>query len=111
MHGLLGLATGSGFSPAPHDDVLHLLVMTAVLLVTARLMGEVAIRLRQPPVVGEIIAGVVLGPSMLSAWIPWVADVALPSPVCGIAIEALGNWYGGLGNNNGDGFCESCASR
>jgi Kef-type K+ transport system membrane component KefB len=32
-------------------------------LLAARLFGELASRLRVPPVVGELLAGIVLGPS------------------------------------------------
>jgi Kef-type K+ transport system membrane component KefB len=37
----------------------------AIVVVAARLMGRLFRRLRQPAVVGEIVAGVVLGPSLL----------------------------------------------
>ena len=43
------------------------LQLVAILL-TARLFGEVAARLNTPPVIGELTAGVVLGPSLLG-WI------------------------------------------
>jgi len=36
-----------------------------IMLVAAKLMGEVFERLRQPAVVGEILAGVIIGPSLL----------------------------------------------
>ncbi len=37
----------------------------ALVLVTGVLLGKVARKLRQPPVIGEILAGIVLGPSLL----------------------------------------------
>lgn len=43
------------------------LILVGILL-TARLFGELASRLQIPPVIGELLAGVVLGPSMLG-WI------------------------------------------
>ena len=43
------------------------LILMAVLL-TARLFGELASRLHTPPVIGELLAGIVLGPSLLG-WI------------------------------------------
>jgi len=43
------------------------LVLVAILL-TARLFGELASRMRIPPVIGELLAGIVLGPSLLD-WI------------------------------------------
>ena len=40
----------------------------AVIIVVARLMGALAKRIRQPAVVGEIIGGILLGPSLLGAF-------------------------------------------
>ena len=54
------------FTAAPHDDVLKLLIQFAVLLAVARGLGEAASRADQPRVLGEILAGIILGPSVLS---------------------------------------------
>jgi Kef-type K+ transport system membrane component KefB len=43
------------------------LILMGILL-TARLFGELASRLQMPPVIGELLAGIVLGPSLLG-WI------------------------------------------
>ena len=43
------------------------LVLLAILL-SARILGELAARLKAPPVIGELLAGVLLGPSLLG-WI------------------------------------------
>ena len=51
-------------------DVLTLLVAVATLLALARLLGEVARRFRQPSVLGELVAGVLLGPTVLGAFAP-----------------------------------------
>ena len=47
-----------------HTFILHL----AIIYLAARLMGEVAVRLRQSPVLGELLAGVLVGGSVLG-WI------------------------------------------
>ena len=49
------------FTAASHHEVLVLVMQIAVLLLVARLLGELAQRLGQPSVVGEILAGIVLG--------------------------------------------------
>jgi Kef-type K+ transport system membrane component KefB len=46
-------------------SVEHLLLLIAVILVAAKVLGEVAERIRQPAVVGELLAGVILGPSIV----------------------------------------------
>lgn len=66
------------FGAAPHHDVLVLLVQMTVLLLTARLLGELAQRWGQPSVVGEILAGIVLGPSLLSGFVPEIGDYLVP---------------------------------
>jgi Kef-type K+ transport system membrane component KefB/nucleotide-binding universal stress UspA family protein len=66
------------FSAAPHEDILMLVFQVGILLLTARAFGEVAQRLGQPSVVGEILAGIILGPSLLSGFIPFVGDLVIP---------------------------------
>jgi Kef-type K+ transport system membrane component KefB len=69
------------FTAAPHHDVFMLLLQVGVLLLAARAMGELAQRLGQPAVVGEILAGIVLGPSLLSGIFPVLGEWILPQNV------------------------------
>lgn len=46
-------------------DISHLLFCLALIVVLARVLGAVARKLGQPPVIGEIVAGILLGPSLL----------------------------------------------
>jgi Kef-type K+ transport system membrane component KefB len=48
-----------------HMEMVNLLIQFGVMILAARLFGELARRVNQPMVVGEIIAGVILGPSIL----------------------------------------------
>ena len=78
------------FTAAPHHDVLLLLVQVAALLFAARAMGEVAQRLGQPSVVGEILAGILLGPSVLSGMFPGLGAWIVPhTPVGGHLLETV----------------------
>jgi Kef-type K+ transport system membrane component KefB len=43
------------------DPVAHVVLLVAVILVAAKLGGDAAVRLGQPAVLGELLAGVVLG--------------------------------------------------
>ena len=43
----------------------QLFVSIVIILVAARVLGEVFQRFKQPPLVGEILAGVIIGPSLL----------------------------------------------
>ncbi|SHF92957.1 cation:proton antiporter [Geodermatophilus nigrescens] len=51
----------------------------AVIIVIARLMGRLAVMLGQPAVMGEIVAGILLGPTLLGA-LPGDLDTALFPP-------------------------------
>ena len=78
------------FTAAPHHDVLLLLVQLTVLLLSARLLAELAQRLGQPSVVGEILAGIVLGPSLLSGLVPAVGAWIVPhSDLGGYLLETV----------------------
>jgi Kef-type K+ transport system membrane component KefB/nucleotide-binding universal stress UspA family protein len=61
-----------------HHAVLLLLVQLAVLLFVARLLGEVMRKLKQPAVIGELTAGIVLGPSLLGAVAPDIQAAIFP---------------------------------
>jgi Kef-type K+ transport system membrane component KefB/nucleotide-binding universal stress UspA family protein len=61
-----------------HNEILILLIQVASLLLFARLFGEIAQRLGQPSVVGEILAGILLGPTFLGNF-SIIADYIIPS--------------------------------
>lgn len=63
--------------PGEHQ-VLVFLVQIVLLLVTARLLGQLCRRFGQPAVVGELAAGVLLGPSVLGSVAPGVFDWIFP---------------------------------
>ncbi|MGM0545490.1 MAG: cation:proton antiporter [Bacteroidota bacterium] len=78
------------FTAAPHHDVLMLVLQVGILLLAARALGEVAQRLGQPSVVGEILAGIVLGPSLLSTIFPEFGNLMIPqNEVQGYLLETV----------------------
>lgn len=58
------------FSAAMQEatEIHILLVQIAAILLAARVCGEVALRLKAPPIIGELCAGIILGPSLFG-WI------------------------------------------
>jgi Kef-type K+ transport system membrane component KefB len=78
------------FGAAPHDAVLQLVLQIAVLLFAARVMGGLAQRLKQPTVVGEIMAGVILGPSLIAGLFPALGRWIVPqTEVQGYMLEVV----------------------
>jgi Kef-type K+ transport system membrane component KefB len=63
----------------PTEIVSYVFLDLAVIVVVARLFGRLALKVGQPAVVGEIIAGILLGPTLLGA-LPGDLDTKLFPP-------------------------------
>jgi K+:H+ antiporter len=74
-------AAPSATSAAPPDTVLHLLLALAAVVVIGRLLGFALRAVGQPPVIGEVVAGILLGPSLLGRLAPELASYILPASV------------------------------
>ncbi len=75
-------------------DLLLMWVQLLVIVAVARALGSVMRRVGQPPVVGELLAGVLLGPSVLAKRWPAAAPVLVPQkPVAAAPVNAIG-WVG-----------------
>lgn len=66
------------FSAAPHHDIFLLVFQIGILLLAARTFGEISTRLGQPSVIGEILAGIILGPSLLAGLFPAFGELIIP---------------------------------
>ena len=53
-----------------HNEITALLLQLGIMLLAARLFSEVARKIKQPAVVGEILAGILLGPTVLGTLNP-----------------------------------------
>jgi Kef-type K+ transport system membrane component KefB len=74
-------AGSAGASAAASNVLWHVLLALAVVVVMGRLLGEVFRYIGQPPVIGEVVGGIVLGPSLLGHVAPAVSGYILPSEV------------------------------
>jgi Kef-type K+ transport system membrane component KefB len=63
------------------NTLLHVLLALVVVILAARGLGFVFRYLHQPPVIGEMIAGILLGPSLLGRVAPDVATYLLPPSI------------------------------
>jgi Kef-type K+ transport system membrane component KefB len=59
--------------------ITHVLLALIVVLVTSRALSVLFARLGQPAVVGEIVAGIAIGPSVLGRIAPGAARVLIPA--------------------------------
>lgn len=74
-------------TPAEIDG--RILLAAAVVMVAARVVGWLVAKLGQPRILGEILAGIVLGPSLLGSLWPAALDYLFPpSVVAGLRIVA-----------------------
>jgi Kef-type K+ transport system membrane component KefB len=60
-------------------ELAHVLLALGLLLAAAHGFGHAMIRLHQPRVIGEIIGGLLLGPTLLGALAPGVESALFPS--------------------------------
>ncbi|MFD5418066.1 cation:proton antiporter [Streptomyces sp. NPDC127069] len=68
-------------APVPtlaHHTLLVLLLQLSLLLLLALTLGRLAARFRMPAIVGELLAGVLVGPSVLGHLLPGLAGRLLP---------------------------------
>lgn len=66
---------------ARSDALPRVLGALAAVLVAGRLLGLAFRRFGQPPVIGEVVAGIVLGPSLLGRVWPEATELLLPASV------------------------------
>lgn len=72
-----------------HSDVIHLLIQLATMLIAGRFFAEIARHFKQPAVIGEIIAGILIGPTVLGMISPELFDSLFPT-VAGSGIVLTG---------------------
>jgi Kef-type K+ transport system membrane component KefB len=63
------------------NPLVHVLLALVVIIALARAVGRLLYRFGQPAVIGEILAGVMLGPSVLGQLSPLLRDALLPAEV------------------------------
>ena len=72
------MPTHAASSPGGVDPQIAFLIQFALLLLIGRLFGEAAQRMGQPAVIGQLLAGVVLGPSVLGLIWPQAEAALFP---------------------------------
>lgn len=65
----------------PSELAPRFFIAVAVILLVCKLVSWTLARVGQPPVVSEMLAGVLLGPSLLGLFAPGVQDALFPQPL------------------------------
>src|ERR1700746_660842 len=71
----------NGHPEANAGTVGHVLLALLIIVVLARVVGNAFRVFHQPPVIGEIIPGILLGPSFLARIAPGVSAYVLPASI------------------------------
>jgi Kef-type K+ transport system membrane component KefB len=64
---------------------ISVLIYVLLIIAFAKMMGEIVTRFNQPSIVGELLAGIVLGPFLLGEIIPQLQDMYTDSFIQGLA--------------------------
>lgn len=80
--------------PISGHSLFVLLLQLAVLLLLARVLAEAMRRLGQPAVIGELLAGILLGPTVLGHFAPDVFTTLFPPEVAQFHLLEVISWLG-----------------
>jgi Kef-type K+ transport system membrane component KefB/nucleotide-binding universal stress UspA family protein len=85
-------ATTPGRTPGAEETFGQLMLAVATVILAARGMGAAAARLGQPQVMGEVLAGILLGPTLLATVAPRLSELLFPAFVVPLIRAAA--WIG-----------------
>lgn len=71
----------SGSAPQSHSQpevMFHILLTMSVVILVGKVFGAACKRIGQPPVIGEVLAGIALGPSLLGLLYPPALEWLIP---------------------------------
>ena len=76
-----GVTFGQARQAGHFDILLHVLLVLVVVILASRALGALFRYFHQPPVIGEVIAGIMLGPSLLGRIAPGASAYLLPPEI------------------------------
>ena len=74
------------------SEIIHFLLILLIILVPARLLGELCRRYKLPAIIGEIFAGIIVGPTLLGAFFPGLfKNIFISTPHAFEAFDGIAN--------------------
>lgn len=73
------------------EQITIFLISIGIMLFSARLFGELFLRLKLAPIIGEILAGIILGPTVFGSVFPSLYEWLFPSGNVKIALDGIIN--------------------
>ncbi|MCU7492035.1 MAG: PTS transporter subunit EIIA [Ignavibacteria bacterium] len=72
------------------EQLTVFLTSISIMLLLARLLGELFIKLKQPAIIGEILAGIILGPTVMGTLMPGFSAWLFPkTPEIQVAMDGI----------------------
>jgi len=73
-------------------EIIHFLVILLIILVPARFLGEMCRKYKLPAIIGEIFAGIIVGPTLLGVFFPELfKNIFLTTPKASGAFDGIAN--------------------
>ncbi|NTV13534.1 MAG: cation:proton antiporter [Desulfobulbaceae bacterium] len=75
-----------------HNDLIVLLLAISTMLIMSRMVGELGKKIGLPMVMGELLVGIALGPTLLGAWFPATSAYLFPftsNPSFSLALDGI----------------------
>jgi len=73
-------------------EIIHFLIILLLILIPARLLGELCRRFKLPAIIGEIFAGIIVGPTLLGTFFPGLFNnIFIVAPKASGAFDGIAN--------------------
>ena len=73
-------------------EIIHFLIILLLILIPARFLGEVCRRYKLPAIIGEIFAGIIVGPTLLGTFFPGLfKSIFIEAPKASGAFDGIAN--------------------
>jgi Kef-type K+ transport system membrane component KefB len=74
------------------SEIIHFLIILLVILIPARVLGEICRRYKLPAIIGEIVAGIIVGPTLLGTFSPTLfKTIFTAAPQAYAAFDGIAN--------------------